>query len=222
MDLGANVINAVSTLRLVSTEVGAMLAEVERLLLDPATSRVVTAMGENRIPSADKVVSDGWLRTYEVRERREGRGQRRRLGQLSLMVDIGRSGGPAIAMGHPCVVVAWTIPAPGDSWTEVLLSGEFWPVSSDYYDVIAERLLVWHGRGDGGVAVVTTDLAREAWFYMVPLFALEGSSDLQDLLLRPVSRMLDGLSPEQAFGDESRVVRLTWQDDGAPRFVEVT
>lgn len=165
-DNGENVLNALRVIEALGSELEALKDELEAMLLHAGAEAGVTFEGEDNAPDdnayndASGWVLTGWRWTYPAKERRTGAGRRRAVGGLTIVADIGRSGGLAEALGFPCLLVAWSNRL--DDWEYVFDEGggtrdkqraeAFWPRNDQEEWLRADRLFWWLrslGEGEG-------------------------------------------------------------------------
>lgn len=150
----------------------------------------------------DGWVVNGWRWTFPARHRR------RRVGSLSLVADIGKPGRPAVALGLPCMLVAWSSAA-HDWAAEIDAGAGFWPPAAGTTRVRAERLVQWTGEAPGNGPSDMLPLREGAWFYLAPLSALASLGKLRSLIVQPPLDLLAGASIDAAFADAPEVLHFS-------------
>jgi hypothetical protein len=231
-DNGASLLDAVRTVEAFGNEVQALKDELEGMLLGAGAEAGVSFEGEGGAPDDGAYndtsgwVSTGWRWTFPARERRAGPGRRRAAGALSIVVDIGWAGGPAEALGLPCLLVAWSDRL--DDWEPVFDAGEgardklsaesFWPRNGEEEELRAGRLFWWlRSLSDGEGAAAAEKRRAKApkatpWFYALPLMAVTSPAKLRSLVVAPVLLLLEGRSAGEAFVAAPEVLRFRWEN----------
>jgi hypothetical protein len=150
----------------------------------------------------DGWVSNGWRWTYPARHRRH------RIGSLSLVADIGKPGRPALAIGLPCMLVAWSSAA--HDWVAAIdAAAGFWPPPTDTTRLLAECLVQWTGKAPGNGPAAGLPLSEGAWFYLVPLSALVSFAKLRSLIVQPALELLTGTPADEVFAKVPEVLRFS-------------
>lgn len=208
MDFETGLLKAVATVDTFGGEIDLLKAEADRLTSSRAFhglrfgSETRTTEPEPYI-SRNGWVAVGWRWTFPAH--RMGRPA----GSLSLLVDIGGLGRPAKDLGAPCLVVAWS-PAEG-GWDAILdnREGPFWPVLESGHALLHARLFIQRdpdGTPEGPC------LANANWFYVLPLFAVDGADALQGLVVDPVARLVAKDHPGDVLDAIVPAYRFAWRD----------
>jgi hypothetical protein len=149
-------------------------------------------------------VLDGWRWVYPTKHRR------RRIGELSIVADIGRPGRPAAVTGVPCVLVMWSSEA-HDWGASVDTAKGFWPPHEATTTLVGGGCFRWTGKSAGGGGADMPPLRDGAWFYLVRLAALTNFAQLRKLVVQPALAMLNGTSPDEALASATGVMRFHMQ-----------
>jgi hypothetical protein len=149
-------------------------------------------------------VLDGWRWVYPTKHRR------RRIGELSIVADIGRPGRPAAVTGVPCVLVMWSSEA-HDWGASVDTAKGFWPPHEATTMLVGGGCFRWTGKGAGGGGADMPPLRDGAWFYLVRLAALTNFAQLRKMVVQPALAMLNGTSPDEALASATGVMRFHMQ-----------
>jgi hypothetical protein len=186
-------------------ELGEILARVGKVskfgFLKPVEPDDVAYRG------GDSWVYNGWRWSFPVRH------DRRRIGQLSVIADIGKVGRPAIAINMPCVVVAWSGIA--HNWVSAVdTAAGFWPPPTATVSLAADRLFQWTGETAANGPDEALSLLEGAWFYLVPMQALQTTLKLRMLVVHPALELLAGSSIDAAFAAAPDILRFKQSDDG--------
>lgn len=151
-------------------------------------------------------VYNGWHWSYLCRQRRQ------RIGCLSFIVDLGRPGRPAHALGYPCALIAWS--GVGYDWLPALsVAGGFWPPSATTTQLVANRLFQWTGTMPGNGPNSGGLLRSASWFYVVPLTAISSVARLRSLVVQPALDLLKGAEVEAVFAKLPDVLRFERRED---------
>ena len=146
-------------------------------------------------------VYDGWHWTLP------GRYQRQRIGALSFVIDIGRPGRPANALGQPCALVVWSGVA--HDWLPAVCNASgLWPPAPETTRLLASRLVQWAGTPPGNGPASALPLRSGSWFYVLPLTALTSFTQLRSLVVQPALELLKGTPAEAAFATTPEVLRF--------------
>ncbi len=208
MDIEAGLLKAVATVDAVGGEIDHLKAEADRILLSEAFDGLAFGAETRTTEPGPYISRTGWVAVgwrWTFPASREGRPA----GSLSLLVDIGGHGRPARDVGAPCLVVAWS-PDPG-GWDDALdnREGPLWPVLETTHAILHGRLFIPRAP-DGsprGPCLATTD-----WFYVLPLFAVDGADSLRALVAGPVSRLVAKECPREVVPSIGPAFRFAWRD----------
>jgi hypothetical protein len=182
-------------------------AELDDVLAQIGRGSAFTFLAEADTTNFDLYLSggtwvlDGWRWVYPTKHRR------RRIGELSIVADIGRPGRPAAFTGVPCVLVMWSSAA-HDWGPSVDTAKGFWPPHEATTTLVGDGCFRWTGKGTGGDGA---DMRDGAWFYLVRLAALTNFAQLKELLVQPALAMLNGTSPDEALAAATGVMRFRKQ-----------
>ncbi|GGG20558.1 hypothetical protein GCM10010964_05960 [Caldovatus sediminis] len=214
-------LEAVRIVREVGVEANALFEALEKELGGKPGDRRV-AFGESErdgtYDSGDYVCDSTWI-TFPAYENRAGRGSRRRVGKLSILLDFGRPESLAESLGYPCAVVAWGLPGKGMGWDFHTNGNWKWPPSRDEIALIAERVFVWIGDPEEEKEWLKEPPVEAEWFYVVPLLDLKHLDAAKRLLLDPVWALLSmdtGADISDAFMEAPEVTRFTWNPTEGP------
>lgn len=149
-------------------------------------------------------VLDGWRWSYPTRHRRM------RIGELSVVVDIGRPDRPAAAYDIPCLLVMWSTPT--HNWAgPVDAAKAFWPPHESVTTLLSGRCFCWTGKAAGSGPADTPSLRDGAWFYVVRLAALTSFLELRKLVVQPALALLKGTPVDEALASAAGVMRFRQQ-----------
>ncbi len=156
--------------------------------------------------SGEGWVLDGWRWTYPAQHRRH------RLGELSVVLDLGRPGRAASIIGMPCMVVMWSTAA--HNWAaSVDAAAGFWPPSRTAVELHGDRVFKWAGQIPGNGPAATLPFREAAWFYLVRLTALTNLPALRTYVVQPVLALLADTEADTAFAKAPDVLRFRQQQD---------
>jgi hypothetical protein len=214
---GKNLLNAYLVLETAGSEIEALITSIaeefkgadEKLMFDD--DEEVT--DEDAYHTGDYWICSGWHWRYPVKKK--GKGPRRVVGKLHVVVDLGAPDRPARSLGFPVLQVCWA--GRDESWDE-LDDDPDWPFAEGDFEIRASRLLWYKGDEDKPKAVQSY-LSREAidaaWMYLVPLLSVRSPKDVRRIVVEPVIALLNGRSAVGVFADASEVVQLEWEDGEA-------
>jgi hypothetical protein len=206
-DLGPNLLaayNVVATagcwLESLAAEYGEILAGVGKASSLSFSTKLLDVM-EDGFHDGDGWVFNGWRWTYPCRYH----GQR--IGTLSFIVDLGKPGRPAHALGQPCAIVAWSGMA--YDWSPVIgNAGAFWPPSQTATRLIGKRLIEWSATASSNATRSATAFRTGSWFYLVPLMSLDSNDKLRSHIVQPALALLNGEAIEAAFATAPDVLQF--------------
>ena len=156
--------------------------------------------------SGEGWVLDGWRWAYPVRHRRH------RLGELSVVLDLGRPGRAATIIGMPCMVVMWSTAA--HNWAaSVDAAAGFWPPSCTAVELYGDRVFKWAGNIPGNGPAAALPFREAAWFYLVRLAALTNLAALRTYVVQPVLALLADTEADSAFAIAPDVLRFRQQQN---------
>ena len=217
MSIGDNVMNSVRNLRLLGQEVELLIGDLENLLNKPGLSPLISfearddSCDEDFYRAENSWVRDGFRWTFPARKKTKSPGKKPKIGSLSLMIDLGGEGRPAVTIGAPCVVIAWA--SKEDSWADTLDGdADFWPVSRADYRIIEQKLFWWTGEEAEEERPLLGCAVDSSWFYIVPLFGLSNRSCIDELIVKPVVRLLDNKDVDYSFANANAVISFDWID----------
>jgi hypothetical protein len=151
--------------------------------------------------SGDGWVVDGWRWTFPTRHRKH------RIGNLSVVADIGRPGRPAAAIGEPCMLVMWSSAA--HDWADSVDAAKgFWPPPQGTTGLLDGQLFHWTGKVAGNGPPGILSLKEAAWFYLVRMAAVTNIGNLRTHVMQPALALLGGTPVEAAFAKAPDVLRF--------------
>lgn len=206
-DLGPNLLAAYNIfsmagcwLESLAAEYGEILGGVGKASSISFSTKLLGVL-EDGFSDGDGWILNGWHWTYPCQY------QGQRIGSLSFVVDLGKPGRPAHALGQPCAIVAWSGVA--YDWSPAIgNAGGFWPPSPSTTRLIAKRLIEWSGAPSSTGPRNTTALRNGSWFYVVPLAYLDSAAKLRLLVVQPALALLNGETLEAAFATAPGVLQF--------------
>lgn len=204
-DPGKNVLAAIKVLRALGPEIEALKSEIEKLLVetpfpdglefsedDESQTEDVFYVGENWL-------CDAWHWTFPAHRRgAKSRAKPRPIGELTIAVDLGHAGWFAERAGQPVIFVAWA-PA-GDSWKDNFDEPDLFPLRSTDSQIIGTKLVAWIYGDEASEVQEEQHLSERAWFYTLPLFAIKNKTDVERLVVQPISQIIATGGPEAVVG----------------------
>jgi hypothetical protein len=212
IDLGPNLMAAYHQLDMAGSWLEKLQTELGEVL-----GKVGAGSGFSFLPETDSTnidhydsgeggVLDGWRWTYPARHRRN------RLGELSVVLDLGRPGRAASIIGMPCMVVMWSTAA--HNWAaSVDAAAGFWPPSSAAVELHGDRVFKWAGNIPGNGPAAALPFREAAWFYLVRLTALTNFAALRTYVVHPVLTLLAETEADSAFAKAPDVLRFRQQQN---------
>jgi len=214
---GENVLRATEVLKLFEVEIESFKEELEtRLKKVPLTIGLRFQGGEDKTDEDDFYSPEGWILLgwcwgYPAKGKRPGGRKTTMLGKLHVVCDIGRPNWPALALGFPCLLVAWS--TPNDEW-DFGTPEYVWPRSEQCEEIRAGRLFWWLRDSDESDAIAKRNRALHpkiaAWHYVVPLTAISNTDALKGLIIEPAVRLLSGERADEAFDKAPEVLQFRW------------
>jgi hypothetical protein len=149
----------------------------------------------------DGWILDGWRWIYPTRHRRQ------RIGELSVVADIGRPGRPAAVFDVPCLLVMWSSPA--HDWAAAVDAAKgFWPPHASTTALLGDHCFHWIGKAAGNGPAGTSSLKDGAWFYVVRLAVLTDFVQLRKLVVQPALAILNGTPVDEVLASAAGVMRF--------------
>lgn len=151
-------------------------------------------------------ILDGWRWSFPARHRRQ------RLGDLSIVIDLGRPGRPAASLGTPCMLVMWSSTA--HDWAGAIdAAAGFWPPLRTTTELLGSRLFRWTGKAPGNGPAGTLPLKDGAWFYLVRLAGITNLATLRTHVVQPALGVLADQHVDTAFAKAPDVMRFRQQQN---------
>jgi hypothetical protein len=171
------------------SELNAFLNSV-RDALEASTSYTFTTLkSENSRPNEWVIAARA--DHFAVREVRSGRGQRRQIGILSIITDLGRVDYMSGAAETAIVIIGY-VGSEHEYWT---LSDFEWPSEPNEYGRIVVRspcLLEWIDAEDNEEEIRHGPIVNRAWAFVLPLDTLGSRFDVITRMVDPVVDLLKG------------------------------
>jgi len=195
MDIGKNLLNAVAAIKSASSEIGDLFGEFENALAGQAAGNGARFRAAKQSADPDSFrtgwVQDGWLQIFLAYEGGKVRTSAKR-GEVILAIDLGHPGWFAERVGKPYVLFFWA-PA-DDTWTGYIDDPETFVITSGEYGMIGERIFVWLEEDEDHQSLQTAfkgDPLARAWFFAVPLMAIDSRKKVHDYLVQPIFDFLN-------------------------------
>lgn len=207
LDLGPSLLAAYRQLDAAGRWFEKAQAEISDVLTNVGASSGLSFLQEaettdlDHYHAGDGWLLDGWRWTFPTRHRRS------RIGDLSVVVDLGRAGRAAATLGMPCMLVMWS-GAPHNWGTAVDTAMGFWPALRATTELHGDRVFKWAGKAIGNGPAGTLSPKDSAWFYLVRLAGLTNAATLRTHVVQPALALLAEKDVEAAFAEAPDVLRF--------------
>lgn len=213
MSVGRNLLNAASVLKAAAAQIEELFGEFSNHLAGTRTREGIGFRASNN-QAKPEYFRDGWAQdAWRLTLLATDGGKRVRkgdeYGEVTLALDLGRDGWLSGRVGEACLYVLWT--ASGDSWAGSIDESDFLP-TEEQYTIVDDRIFVWTADGEDKPLIEETFRAEpldNAWFFVVPLTAIDSRRKVHELLAQPIINLLDGKF--QGFPGDYPAVRFEWQ-----------
>lgn len=213
MNVGRNLLNAASVLRVAATQIEELFGEFSNFLAGTRTHEGIGFRASNNQPDPESF-RGGWAQNaWRLTLLATNGGKRVRkgeeYGEITLAMDLGRDKWLSGKVGEACIYVLWA--ASGDSWTGSIDEGDFFP-TQELYSIIDKRIFVWTGEDDDGT-LAQSDFADDplgyTWFFVIPLAAIDSRRKVHELLAQPIVDLVEGKF--QGLNCDHPAVQWEWQ-----------
>ena len=140
-----------------------------------------------------------------------GRGAPRRIGALTICIDLGEENGLAALFGRSVVIVGW-VGRDDDEWELANFTSD----ERTTLELHSPQLVRYIDPDDAKTwRKETLDGEKVGWFYVLPLDTFTDRGDLSRLIAGPVSALTTGATPEKAFKEVPEALRFRQEPGGA-------